>query len=192
QEHPVLRLAARPPRSLRERARPLPDGVVRTASPLPTEHRTSWSSSTPKRLKEKFLLESQQQKTVWRDAPCRLDEGRGRHLRERAACSCPTLSADPAAAEDYRLYAEASAPPWPSTRFMSEAAQKAPSAERRVVLELANDSGVVRELPERPRHVARWGAARTQAAASIRPGAYSRAVSAWPARPAASSSPRRP
>ncbi|PAA65234.1 hypothetical protein BOX15_Mlig033901g1 [Macrostomum lignano] len=61
---------------------------------------------------------------------------------------------------------------------MSEAAQKAASAERRVVLELANDSGVYENCPEVRDDVARWGA-QDEAAAFDPAGAYSRAVSAW-------------
>ncbi|PAA48515.1 hypothetical protein BOX15_Mlig033901g2 [Macrostomum lignano] len=156
---------------------PLPDGVVRYGQSATDGAQDQLEQQYTKRLKEKFLLESQQQKTVERP-PIRLDEGEGGIYENEPVQLPDVVRPDPAAAEDYRLYAEGKCATLAKQRFMSEAAQKAASAERRVVLELANDSGVYENCPEVRDDVARWGA-QDEAAAFDPAGAYSRAVSAW-------------
>uniref|UniRef100_A0A1I8IW45 ANK_REP_REGION domain-containing protein n=1 Tax=Macrostomum lignano TaxID=282301 RepID=A0A1I8IW45_9PLAT len=141
---------------------PLPDGVVRYGQSATDGAQDQLEQQYTKRLKEKFLLESQQQKTVERP-PIRLDEGEG-GIYENEPVQLPDV--------DYRLYAEGKCATLAKQRFMSEAAQKAASAERRVVLELANDSGVYENCPEVRDDVARWGA-QDEAAAFDPAGAYS-------------------
>uniref|UniRef100_A0A1I8FL81 Uncharacterized protein n=1 Tax=Macrostomum lignano TaxID=282301 RepID=A0A1I8FL81_9PLAT len=104
---------------------PLPDWLLcGTASPLPTEHRTSWSSSTPNGSRRSSCSKSQQQKTCG-ETPIRLDEGEGGIYENEPVQLPDVVRPDPAAAEDYRLYAEGKCATLAKQRFMSEAAQKA-------------------------------------------------------------------